>query len=97
MWGEGTIVVAKSIEADEIMRKVPEGKLIAINNIREQLATKHGATIACPITTGIFARITAGAAEEDCKNKSSSLSRKVIQLFLRKRQISELRILKRNW
>ena len=65
MWGEGTIVIAKPIEVDEIMRKVPKGKLITINNIREQLARKHGATIACPITTGIFARIAAGAAEED--------------------------------
>ena len=65
MWGEGTIVIAKPIEVDEIMKKVPKGKLITINNIRERLAKKHGATIACPITTGIFARIAAGAAEED--------------------------------
>jgi hypothetical protein len=28
------------------------------------LASKHGATIACPITTGIFAWIAAHAAEE---------------------------------
>ena len=42
-----------------------KGKLITINKIREILASKHGATIACPITTGIFVRIAAGAAEED--------------------------------
>ncbi len=65
MWGKGTIVIAKPIEVDEIMRKVPKGKLITINGIREQLARKYNATIACPITTGIFARIAAGAAEED--------------------------------
>jgi len=65
MWGEGTIVIAKPIEVDEIMKKVPKGKLITINKIREILADKHGATIACPITTGIFARIAAGAAEEE--------------------------------
>ena len=65
MWGEGTIVIAKPIEVDEIMKKIPKGKLITINKIREILAEKHGATIACPITTGIFARIAAGAAEED--------------------------------
>jgi alkylated DNA nucleotide flippase Atl1 len=47
------------------MRKVPKGKLITINDIRETLARKHGATIGCPITTGIFARIAAGAAEEE--------------------------------
>jgi len=65
MWGEGTIVIAKPIEVDQIMKKVPKGKLITINKIREILAKKHGATIACPITTGIFARTAAGAAEED--------------------------------
>lgn len=65
IWGEGTIVIAKPIEVDAIMKKVPKGKLITINIIREILASKHGATIACPITTGIFARIAAGAAEED--------------------------------
>jgi len=35
-----------------------------VNLIREKLAKKHGATIACPITTGIFAWVAAHAAEE---------------------------------
>ena len=34
------------------------------NEIRAALAKKHGATICCPITTGIFAWIAANAAEE---------------------------------
>jgi alkylated DNA nucleotide flippase Atl1 len=64
-WGSGTIVIPAPVEVDQIMRKVPKGKLITINDLRETLARKHGATIGCPITTGIFARIAAGAAEED--------------------------------
>jgi alkylated DNA nucleotide flippase Atl1 len=52
------------MEVNEIMRKVPEGKLTTINEIRAALAKKHGATIGCPITTGIFAWIAANAAEE---------------------------------
>lgn len=40
------------------------GKLIIINEIRERIAKKHGATIGCPITTGIFAWIAAHAADE---------------------------------
>jgi len=64
-WGTGTLVIPAPIEVDQIMRKVPKGKLITINDIRETLARKHGATIGCPITTGIFARIAAGAAEEE--------------------------------
>jgi hypothetical protein len=43
---------------------MPEGKLTTINEIRATLAKKHGATIGCPITTGIFAWIAANAAEE---------------------------------
>ncbi len=63
-WGTGTIVIPAPIEVDEIMKKVPKGKLITINQIREIVARKHGATIGCPLTTGIFASIAARAAEE---------------------------------
>jgi len=63
-WGTGTVVIPAPVEVDEIMRKVPEGKITTINRIRETLARKHGATIGCPITTGIFAGIAARAAGE---------------------------------
>lgn len=63
-WGEGTVVIPAPREVDEIMKKVPEGKLITINQIRAILAKRHNATIGCPITTGIFAWIAAHAAEE---------------------------------
>jgi len=63
-WGTGTVVIPAPIEVDELMRKVPEGKLTTINDIRAALAKRHRATIGCPITTGIFASIAAHAAEE---------------------------------
>jgi len=63
-WGTGTLVIPAPREVDEIMKKVPKGKLITINQIRALLAKKHGATIGCPITTGIFVGIAARAAEE---------------------------------
>jgi alkylated DNA nucleotide flippase Atl1 len=66
-WGEGTMIIPAPIEVDEVMKKVPKGKLITINGIREQLAKKHNATIACPITTGIFARIAAEAANKEAE------------------------------
>ncbi|MBN1638949.1 MAG: hypothetical protein JW866_08280 [Ignavibacteriales bacterium] len=66
-WGEGTCVIPAPIEVNEIMSKVPKGKLITINEIRKLLAQKHETNIACPITTGIFAWISANAAEEDTK------------------------------
>ena len=44
-WGTGTVCIPAPIEVDEIMRKVPRGKLITINQIRETVAKRHGATI----------------------------------------------------
>ena len=63
-WGEGTCVIADPKEVDALMAKVPRGKLTTANQIREKLAKKHKATIACPLTTGIFINISAHAAEE---------------------------------
>ena len=65
IWGIGTIAIPAPKEVDELMRKIPKGKVATINSIREALARKHHATIGCPITTGIFARIAAGAAAEE--------------------------------
>jgi len=64
-WGEGTCVIPAPLEVDGIINKIRKGKLLTINEIRENLAKKHGTTIACPITTGIFALIATHAAEED--------------------------------
>jgi alkylated DNA nucleotide flippase Atl1 len=63
-WGSGTVAIPAPIEVDAIMQRVPRGKVITINEIRARVAAKHGATIGCPITTGIFAWIAAHAADE---------------------------------
>jgi alkylated DNA nucleotide flippase Atl1 len=64
-FGPGTILLPAPGEVDALMREVPEGRVTTINRIRECLAVRHGATVACPIVTGIHARIAAGAAGED--------------------------------
>jgi len=63
-WGTGSVVIPAPKEVDEIMQKVPKGKVITVSEIRALLARKHGATIGCPLTTGIFAWVAANAAEE---------------------------------
>lgn len=63
-WGTGTFVIPAPIEVDEIMKQVPGGKLITMDQIRKLLAKKHGTSISCPLTTGIFAWVAAHAAEE---------------------------------
>lgn len=63
-WGEGTVAIPAPREVDVLMQQVPPGKLTTINELREQIAAQHQATLGCPITTGIFAWIAAHAAEE---------------------------------
>jgi len=63
-WGTGTFVIPAPREVDGLMRRVPRGKITTIHELRAALASRHGATIACPITTGIFAWIAAHAADE---------------------------------
>jgi alkylated DNA nucleotide flippase Atl1 len=63
-WGTGTFVIPAPMEVNELMSQVPKGKVTTIDELRKILARRHGATIACPITTGIFAWISAHAAAE---------------------------------
>jgi len=56
------------------MKKVSRGKLITINEIRAILVKEHGATIGCPITTGIFAWIAANAAEEEAAEGEKNIT-----------------------
>ena len=64
-WGSGTMVIAAPREVDALMKQVPKGRVVTINELRAALAEKHKAGFACPITTGIFAWIAAHAAAED--------------------------------
>ena len=64
-FGPGTIVLPAVSEVAALMRKVPKGKVTTVNRMREILAERHNATVACPMVTGIHARIVAGAAGED--------------------------------
>lgn len=73
-WGTGTVVIPTPLEVDGIMKKVPRGKLVTVNSIREFLAKRHGATIGCPITTGIFVWIAAHAAEEAAKEGKKKIT-----------------------
>ncbi len=63
-WGSGTMVIPAPLEVDALMRQVRKGRLTTIDELRKALAQRHGTTMACPITTGIFAWIAAHAAAE---------------------------------
>src|SRR3954467_14320302 len=63
-WGTGTMVIPAPVEVDALMKQVPKGRVVTINELRSALATRHKADFACPITTGIFSWIAAHAAAE---------------------------------
>src|SRR6266478_4576566 len=63
-WGEGKMVIPAPMEVDALMKQVPKGRVVTINELRAALAAKHKADFACPMTTGIFSWIAAHAAAE---------------------------------
>lgn len=59
-----SVVLAPPLEVNEIMKQVPEGKLITLHEICKKLAQKHKTQFCCTLTTGIFVMTAANAAEE---------------------------------
>ena len=66
--GRGKMLVPVPLDVDDLVRRVEKGKLITDKQIRERLARNFHADLTCPLTTGIFIRIVAEAAEEDLIN-----------------------------
>ncbi|MBU0567212.1 hypothetical protein KJ693_03850 [bacterium] len=62
---KGRMLVPNPLDVDGLMRKVGRGRLVTVSQIREHLAGDFEAEWTCPMTTGIFIRIAAEAAEED--------------------------------
>lgn len=63
-FGTGTMLIPRPRDVDALMRKARKGTLLTRSQIRDALARDAGADSACPLTTGIFMRIAAEAAEE---------------------------------
>ncbi|MEW6069150.1 MAG: hypothetical protein AB1485_00885 [Candidatus Thermoplasmatota archaeon] len=65
--GKGKMLIPRPLDVDALIRKVKKGKLVTQEQIRERLAKEFKVDVVCPITTGIFVRIAAEAAEEDLR------------------------------
>jgi len=63
--GKGTMVIPRPLDVDALIRKVRQGKVVTVPQLREELAKRNHVDAACPLTTGIFIRIAAEAAEEE--------------------------------
>lgn len=69
-YGGSRMLIAPPIEYDDIMRKVPEGKILTSDRLRSYLARKHNADFTCPLTAGIFINIAAHASAERAFDKT---------------------------
>lgn len=61
-YGGERMYFAPPVAYDEIMKKVPEGKLITTGQMRDYLAKQNNADFTDPMTAGIFVQIAAWAS-----------------------------------
>jgi len=73
-FGMGKMLIPRPIDVDALIRKVKKGKLVTQDEIRRRLAKDFKVNVACPITTGIFVRIAAEAAEEDLRRGEKQIT-----------------------
>jgi len=66
-FGGGTVLVPHPRDVEAVIRNVRRGRVITVGQIRKYLAGKFQTESTCPLTTGIFIRLTAEAAEEDAR------------------------------
>jgi hypothetical protein len=61
----GKMLISTPSEIDRVVLSIRRGKTLRMGELRQKLARAHGADYTCPLTTGIFLRIVAEAAEEE--------------------------------
>lgn len=59
------MLISSPLEVESIVRGIRKGRTMTMGKLRGTLAARHGADYTCPLTTGIFLRIVAEAAEEE--------------------------------
>lgn len=69
-YGGEKMFFAPPVTYDEIMKKVPRGKVITVGAIREYLAEENSADFTDPITAGIFVSIAAWASHQRTEDET---------------------------
>ena len=62
--GRGQMLFPTPLLVAEEIATIPKGHLVTISELRGRLARRYRADLACPLMTGIFYNLIAGAAEE---------------------------------
>ncbi|WP_409016537.1 MGMT family protein [Anaerostipes caccae] len=69
-YGGERMYFAPPVTYDEVMKKIPCGKVITVGTIRDYLAKKNDADFTDPITAGIFVSIAAWASCQRSENET---------------------------
>ena len=69
-YGGERMFFAPPVTYDELMKRIPYGKVVTVGAIREYLAKKNDADFTDPITAGIFVSIAAWASYQRTENET---------------------------
>lgn len=69
-YGGRRMYFAPPLDYDAVMRRVPEGMVITVGDIREYFAARNDADFTDPITAGIFCSIAAWASFQRSDDKT---------------------------
>jgi len=65
MTNKGLMYISSPREIENIIRKIPKGKLITTEIVIKNITSKNKVDFTCPLTSGIFISICANYAEEE--------------------------------
>ena len=69
-YGGEKMFFAPPVTYDELMKRIPYGKVVTVGAIREYLSKKNDADFTDPITAGIFVSIAAWASYQRTENET---------------------------
>jgi len=72
--GPGSMLIPSPHQVEALIRGVRKGRLVTVARMRQILAAQFMTATTCPLTTGIFVRIAAEAAEEDAQAGKSRIT-----------------------
>ena len=70
----GRMLIPRPLDVDAYLRRIQKGRLATVEQIRAWLAKDFQADFTCPLTTGMFIRIAAEAAEEDLREGKEAVT-----------------------
>jgi len=73
-YGKGKLLIPRAVDIERLIRNTKSGQLLTNNSIRAKLAKEKNVNVTDPMTTGIFLRIIAEAAEEERTSKSAKVT-----------------------